>query len=66
MGGTEFAQFVVNTASNKATVAVLDEYAPRYSDAFPETIVRFKQLGYSEAVYLIEVRLSGSDRILLK
>lgn len=66
MGGTEFAQFVVNTASNKATVAVLDEYAPRYSDAFPEAIVRFKQLGYSEAVYPIEVRLSGNDRILLK
>lgn len=61
MGGTEFAQFIVNTTGNDATEAVLDEYAPRLQDAFPEAVVRFKQLGYSEAVYPIEVRLAGED-----
>ena len=66
MGGTEFAQFVVNTTSNDATVEVLDEYTPKYRDAFPEAIVRFKQLGYSEAVYPIEIRFSGDDRNALK
>ena len=66
MGGTEFAQFIVNTTDNEATVAVLDEYAPRLRDAFPEAIVRFKQLGYSEAVYPVEVRLNGNDMTVLK
>ncbi len=61
MGGENFAQFIVNTKDNKSTVAVLDEYAPRYRDAFPEAFIRFKQLGYSDAVYPIEVRVSGYD-----
>ena len=33
---------------------------------FPEAVVRFKQLGYSEAVNPIEVRLSGDDLNLLQ
>lgn len=66
MGGTEYAQFVVNTTGDEATVAVLREYAPRYRNAFPGAIVRFKQLGYSEAVYPVEVRLGGDDMAALK
>lgn len=66
LGGTEFAQFIVNTTDNKATEAVLDEYAPRWQNAFPEAVVRFKQLGYSEAVYPIEVCLSGENMTALK
>lgn len=66
LGGTEFAQFIVNTTDNKATEAVLNEYAPRWQNAFPEAVVRFKQLGYSEAVYPIEVRLSGENMTALK
>jgi len=66
IGGTEFAQFVVNTISTDATVEVLDEYAPRYRDAFAGAYVRFKQLGYSEAVYPVEVRLSGDNMTELK
>lgn len=61
IGGSEFTQFIVNTIDNNATVMMLDEYSPRFRDAFPEAVVRFKQLGYSEAVYPIEVRLSGND-----
>lgn len=61
MGGTNFAQFIVNTTDNEATVELLDEYAPKWRDAFPDANVRFKQLGYSEAVYPVEVRISGSD-----
>lgn len=66
MGGTNFAQFIVNTTGNKDTEALLDEYTPLYKDAFPEAVVRFKQLGYSEAVNPIEVRLSGEDMEALK
>jgi multidrug efflux pump subunit AcrB len=65
-GGTNYAQFIVNTTGNDATVAILDEYAPKYRTAFPEAIIKFKQLVYSEAAYPIEVRLSGEDKNLLK
>ena len=43
------------------TIELLDEYTPRYHAAFPDALVRFKQLGYSEAVYPVEFRLSGND-----
>ena len=66
MGGTNFAQFIVNTTGNKDTEALLDEYTPRCREMFPEAVVRFKQLGYSEAVSPIEVRLSGDDLGLLQ
>lgn len=61
IAGTDYAQFVVNTTGAEQTVALLDEYAPRYSNYFPGARVRFKQLSYSEAVYPIEIRLSGSN-----
>ena len=66
MGGPNFAQFIVNTTGNEDTEALLDEYTPRCRCMFPEAIVRFKQLGYSEAVCPIEVRLSGDDLTLLQ
>ncbi len=66
MGGPNFAQFIVNTTGNEDTESLLDEYTPLYRDAFPEAVIRFKQLGYSEAVNPIEVRLSGNDLVLLQ
>lgn len=66
IAGTNFAQFIVNTTGPEATVQLLDEYAGRYSDYFPDAYVRFKQLSYSDAVYPIEVRLSGEDSEILK
>lgn len=66
IGGSNFAQFIVNTVSNEATVEVLNEYAPRYTDHFADARVRFKQLSFSESVYPIEVRLSGEDPVALR
>lgn len=66
MGGPNFAQFIVNTTGNEATEALLDEYTPKYREMYPEAVIRFKQLGYSEAVSPIEVRLSGDDLALLQ
>lgn len=66
MGGSNFAQFIVNTTGNEDTEALLNEYTPRYRAMFPEAVIRFKQLGYSEAVSPIEVRLSGDDPALLQ
>lgn len=61
LAGTNYAQFIVNTKGNKETLELLDEYAPRYTNAFPEALVRFKQLSYNQAIYPVELRLSGSN-----
>lgn len=61
VGGTNFAQFIVNTAGPRETEELLDEYADRYADAFPDAYVRFKQMDYTDATYPIELRLSGDS-----
>ena len=66
IAGTNYAQFVVNTTGTEATEELLDEYMPKYSNYFPGARVRFKQLSYSEAVYPIEIRLSGENLKELK
>ena len=60
-GGSNFALFIVNTSSPKATQHLLEEWKPRYESAFPDAYVRFKQLSYSQEAAPIEVRLTGSD-----
>lgn len=61
VGGSNYAQFIVNTVSNKATIEVLNEYTPRFESYFPEAFCRFKQLSYSTADYPIMVRITGDD-----
>lgn len=61
MGGPNYAQFIVNTKSNEATREILNEYTSCYREAFPEAVIKFKQLCYSEAVSPVEVRLSGEN-----
>lgn len=59
--GPNYAQFVVNTKSNEATVAVLNKYRPIYEDAFPGAYVKFKQLRYSQVENDVEVRITGDN-----
>ena len=66
LGRTNYAQLIVNTTGNRETVELLDEYSPRYTNAFPEARVRFKQIGFSQAVYPVELRLSGNNLDTLK
>ncbi len=66
VGGPNFAQFIVNTTGNQATIDVLDEYTDRYENYFPDAVIRFKQLSYSTADFPIEIRISGHDRSQLK
>ena len=61
VGGTNFAQFIVNTTGTEETEKILDEYADRYTAYFPQAYVRFKQMDYTDAVYPVEVRLSGDS-----
>ncbi len=65
VGGPNFAQFIVNTSSNEATIELLNEYTAKYRDFFPEAKIRFKQLSYSNAAYPIEVRIKGNDYSML-
>ena len=61
MANPNYAQFIVNTTSQRATAAVLKEYSPRYQDAFPNAYVRFKQMDYQPVKNPLEVRLEGAD-----
>ena len=66
VGGPNYAQFIVNTKSSDATIAVLNEYTARYRDYFPDARVRFKQLSYETASNPVEVRVSGPDYSILQ
>lgn len=61
VGGPDFAQFIVNTSSNAATIDVLNEYTEKYESYFPDAFVRFKQLSYSTASYPIQIKVSGQN-----
>ena len=60
MAGHNYAQFIVNTTSADATLEVLAEYQPLYSEAFPNAYVRFKRLDFLEVPEL-EYRFYGND-----
>ena len=60
LGGKNFAQLIVNTTDIKTTLEMLDEYAPRFSNYWPEAYVRFKQMDYLP-VPTYEYRFYGND-----
>lgn len=61
LGGTNYAQFIVNTDNDAATVALVDSFTNRYTDYFADAQVRIKQLDYSDASSPIEIRFSGDN-----
>ena len=60
MAGDNYAQFIVNTKSNKATLELLSKYQPKLSEAFPDAYVKFKRLDYLE-VNELEYRFYGDN-----
>ena len=60
MAGKNFAQLIVNTTSQQATLDLLARYQPQWSEHFPEAYVRFKRLDYLE-VNELEYRFYGDD-----
>ena len=60
IAGNNYAQFIVNTESDKATIDLLAEYQPQLSEAFPNAYVKFKRLDYLE-VNELEYRFYGSN-----
>ena len=61
MGKKSYAQFIVNTISEKATLEILKEYGEKYENYFPNAYVRFKQMDYQAVKNPIEVRISGDN-----
>jgi multidrug efflux pump subunit AcrB/outer membrane protein TolC len=61
-----YAQFIVNTGSNRETEDMLDEYSSKYSRLFTNAYIRFKQLDYQFVAAPIEVRVSGNNIDSLK
>ncbi len=60
MAGKNFAQLIVNTTSQQATLDLLAKYQPMWSEHFPEAYVRFKRLDYLE-VSELEYRFYGEN-----
>ena len=60
MAGDNYAQFIVNTQSDKATLDLLAQYQPQLSEEFPNAYVKFKRLDYLE-VNELEYRFYGDN-----
>ena len=60
MASRNYAQFIVNTTSQDATLELLAEYQPQWSEAFPNAYVRFKRLDFLEVPEL-EYRFYGDN-----
>ncbi len=60
MAGNNYAQFIVNTTSDKATLELLKKYQPQLGEAFPNAYVKFKRLDYLE-VSELEYRFYGDN-----
>lgn len=60
MAGSNYAQFIINTKSDKETLDLLAKYQPQLSEAFPKAYVKFKRLDYLE-VNELEYRFYGED-----
>ncbi len=61
-----FGQLMVNTVSNEATIEILDEYTEKFSNVFPEAVIKYKQLAMESFDAPIEIRVSGDDIAALK
>ena len=60
MAGANYAQFIVNTESDAATLDLLAKYQPQLSEAFPQAYVKFKRLDFLE-VNELEYRFYGDN-----
>ena len=60
MAGNNYAQYIVNTQSDKATLDLLARYQPQLSEAFPNAYVKFKRLDFLEVPEL-EYRFYGDN-----
>jgi len=65
IAGRNYAQMIVNTKSNEATVRLLDKYEALYSERFPDAFVKMKQLDFQN-FNPFEYRFYGQDEDSLR
>lgn len=61
LGGSNFAQFIVNTHSDAETQGMLNDYSEKYAYHFADAQVMFRQIEYSDRPYPIEVKVQGDN-----
>jgi len=61
MAHKNYAQFIVNTTSEKNTLKIIREYSTKYANHFPKAYIRFKQIDYQAVKNPVEIRISGND-----
>ncbi|GGK53355.1 MULTISPECIES: efflux RND transporter permease subunit [Flavobacteriaceae] len=61
-----YGQLLLNTTSNEATIAIINEYSAKYKNAFPTAHVKWKQLAMEDFKAPIEVRIASNNSRDLK
>jgi multidrug efflux pump subunit AcrB len=61
-----YSQLIVITGSDKTAKEILEEYSPKYSDAFAGAHLKWKELDFLPAAAPIEIRISGGDITQIK
>jgi len=61
-----YGQLIVLTASNQATVELLDEFSVKYAHRYANADVKWKQLEFAVSPSPIEIRIAGDDLQALK
>ena len=61
LGGSNFAQFIVNTHNDGETQGMLNDYSEQYAYHFADAQVMFRQIEYSDRAYPIEVKVQGDN-----
>ena len=66
MPAKNYAQMIVKTTDYDVTPKVVERYKDSYVDAYPNAVVRVKQLDYQGVVNPVEIRLRGEDKAALR
>ena len=61
LGGSHFAQFIVNTHNDTETLGMLNDYSEKYAYHFADAQVMFRQIEYSDRAYPIEVKVQSDN-----
>jgi multidrug efflux pump subunit AcrB/outer membrane protein TolC len=61
MPSPNYGQLLINTISNEATRAIVNDYSPKYSDGFANAHVKFKILAMQVSKSPIEIRISSDS-----
>lgn len=61
MADDAYAQFIVNTKSEKATKSIFKDYPQKYENRFADAQIRFKQMDYQAIASPVEIFLKGDD-----